>query len=257
MKTKIVTYQNLELGDRYIANKSGDIYDTQINKYVKFNIPSHGYYTCTLRDIHDIPHSLLVHRVIADTWIQNVSGMDVHHRNHDRLDPSVENLEVLSINEHRTSHNRGENNSTALLTEENIHQICKYLMSGYTHKKIAKLMSAETGNNITIDSIDKIASGKNWTYITDQYDLHVATRETMGEFSDRAALIGKLRVEYNMSNREIAARLNVSNQGKQFVRLIKCIPRYADNYRNGKYDTNIDTDYCLRAHYTKISRRRR
>lgn len=45
--------------------------------------------------------ALYAARVVANTFIDDVKGMEVHHKDSDRTNNSVENLEVLSFEDHR------------------------------------------------------------------------------------------------------------------------------------------------------------
>lgn len=237
---KIVSYQDINLGSRYISSKYGIIYDTyKNNKAIKYHIPSHGYYSCYLEDVYGKKHDLLVHRIIANTWICDVTNNDVHHKNHNRLDPSMMNLEVLTINEHRKSHNKGSNNNTAKLSESNVIDICEMLVDNYTHREISKIMSDKLNKKISVDSIDKIACGKNWQYISKNYNIKKSNRETMNEFSSRSDVIAKMKVDDKMSNKEIAIKLGISTEGKQFIRFIACASRYAKKYRIDKHNSSI------------------
>ena len=159
----------------------------------------------------------------------------MHHRNHNRLDPRVLNLEVLDNHEHHMMHNRGSNNSTAKLTEKEVEEICKDLQNGKTHKEIATKMTAKTKKFISVDSIDKISNGTNWTHVTKKYKLKKEKRETMNEFSDRAVEIARMKVVEELSNKEIAKRLNIDPDSKSYQRLVGCIPRYVKNFNEGVY----------------------
>ena len=161
--------------------------------------------------------------------------MHVHHKNEDRSDPSPDNLEIIDPHEHYVYHNRGENNSTAKFKEKDVRRVCKMLVKGISHKKIAKKMTKELGVKITVDSIDKIANGSNWTEITKDYHWKHEHRETMNGFSDHRIDIARMRYVEGLSNMEIAKHLGVEYKSKSYTRLVGCIPRYVDNYINGKY----------------------
>lgn len=45
--------------------------------------------------------ALYAARIVANTFIEDVKGMEVHHKDADRTNNSVENLEVLSFEDHR------------------------------------------------------------------------------------------------------------------------------------------------------------
>lgn len=236
VKTRIVVYEDLELGYRYIADQRGHIFDTYTDNFVSYNNKSsHGYWVCYLCDKNGNFHNLLVHRVIACTWIGDTTGKHVHHINENRLDPRVKNLQIIEPEEHWIHHNRGSNNSTAKLTEHNVEQICEMLERGETHYDIARIMSDMTKKFITVDSIDKIASGKNWAHVSKKYNIHKQKRETMNEFSDRAVEIARMKVVKGMTNKQVASALGVDTKSKSYLRLCDCIPRYVEKFNNGEY----------------------
>lgn len=235
-KTRIVKYEDLELGYRYIADKRGNIFDTFTDNFITYNhTSSHGYWVCYLCDIHGKFHNLLVHRVIACTWLGDTTGKHVHHINEDRLDPRVKNLQIIEPTDHWIHHNRGSNNSTAKLTEHNVEQICEMLEAGKTHYDIAREMSDITKKFITVDSIDKIANGSNWTHVSKKYNIKKHKRETMNEFSDKAVEIARMKVVDKMSTKDIARTLGVDPDSKSYLRLRDCIPRYVEKFNNGEY----------------------
>ena len=234
-KTRIVEYENLDFGYRYIADKRGYIYDTYMDEFVSYSIPSHGYWSCYLCDIHGELHDLLVHRVIANTWIGDTTGKHVHHQDENRLNPKVSNLIIIEPEAHWTHHNRGSNNSTAKLTEHNVRQVCEMLEKGFTHYNIARQMSDVTKKFITVDSIDKISNGSNWTHVTKDYNLKKEKRETMNEFSDQALEIARMKAVEGLSNKQIAKRLGVDTNSKSYQRLKGCIPRYVQRFYEGYY----------------------
>lgn len=236
VKTKIVKYENLKLGYRYLADIRGHIFDTYTDTFVTYNDKSsHGYWVCYLCDTDGVFHNVLVHRVIACTWIGDTTGKHVHHINENRLDPRVKNLQIIESQKHWVHHNRGSNNSTAKLTEHNVEMICEMLQNGDSHYNIARTMSDITKKFITVDSIDKISSGKNWAHISSKYKLKKENRETMNEFSDYAVDIARMKVVEGLSNKQIAKRLNVDIDSKSYLRLINCIHRYVSKFNNGEY----------------------
>lgn len=218
-------------------DKRGVIYDCYLEEFVEFNSgASHGYYACNLCDINGKFHTELVHRLVANTWLGDTKGKEVHHKNKNRLDPRAKNLKIIDIHEHAIMHNRGSNNNTAKLNEKDVETICKLLLSGnMTHREIAQCMSRQKRDYITVDSIDKIANGSNWKHITKKYKLKKQKRETMNEFSDKAVDIARMIVVKKLSYKEVAAQLGVDTKSKAYTRLLGCIPRYVDNFNNGVY----------------------
>lgn len=196
-----------------------------MQRYLEYSIGSNGYYFCNLCDIYGEYHSLLVHRVVANSWIGDIIDKEVHHKNENRLDPRKSNLEILSPEDHYIIHHVGENNSSAILTDNIVNEICKLLVKNKTHVSIARKMSTKYGKPVTVEMIDKIATGKNWKHISAKYDIKVSKREKMNQFSHLKDYIGQLSID-GKSVPEIAKILGVEKNSKSYVSLVKCVPRY-------------------------------
>lgn len=225
-------YENIDFGGRYLITTQGKIFDQSKNEFIRIlTSHPHGYPSVYLVDSNNSKHQLLLHRIMASTFIGSVSGMHVHHQNHNRTDIDLSNLIIENPHAHLIQHNRGECNSTAKLSNDDVHKICKMLCDGITHKKIAEMMSKKTRTTINVDVIDKIACGKNWTSISNQYNIQKHTRETMGEFSKKKTLIGRRLVVDGLTIRQLADSLGIEYGTKRYRRFAKCAKRYADEFR--------------------------
>lgn len=228
-----VKYNPYDFGTRYIAYTDGQIFDTFNKIYVKWSCSgSHGYPVVYLFDITGQIQQILLHRVIASTFIGDVENLVVHHKDHNKLNPNASNLEILEFGEHSTKHVKGVNNATSKFkNEKDVHDICQMLVEGITHGQIATIMSDRLAKNITIDVIDKIANGSNWKHISNQYPIKKHQRETMGEFTAKSTLIGKLIAIDGLSIRQCADHLGIEYNTKQYTRFEKCAKRYADKFK--------------------------
>ena len=73
----------------------------------KYTLRNHGYYACTNGNRN------LMHRDVWEHYngkIQN--GYDVHHKNHDKSDNRIKNLEMLRKDEHARMYATGHNQYT-------------------------------------------------------------------------------------------------------------------------------------------------
>lgn len=57
---------------------------------------------CLIRvDGNEKDNRYKIHRLLAGCFIGDVEGKEVHHRNQNRMDNRIENIEILSFEEHR------------------------------------------------------------------------------------------------------------------------------------------------------------
>lgn len=96
-----------KFGNGYVATKRGEIFSLFRNGKIR-NIPFklkprislNGYASVHLLDIVSMKRkNYLVHRLIASTFIGDVSGCVVHHKDGDRCNNKVENLSITNASE--------------------------------------------------------------------------------------------------------------------------------------------------------------
>lgn len=81
----------------------------------KFTLRSHGYLARTDGDRE------LMHRYVWRFYNGDIpDGFDIHHKNHDRSDNQIENLECLSKSEHARLYNTGCNGVQHRCGKENV-----------------------------------------------------------------------------------------------------------------------------------------
>jgi len=110
-----------------------------------------------------------IHRVVADAFLgQCPPGYIVHHKNENRCDNRVENLEYVSRSVHYgTRHDgpprnylRGEKNPNAILTKEKVIEIRQEFTSG----KASRHKLAEK-HRVSYYAICDILTGKSWKHL--------------------------------------------------------------------------------------------
>ena len=93
----------------------------------------------------------LVHRLVAEAFIPNINNYStVNHKDEDKLNNYVENLEWLSVEDN----NRYSNSK--MLTKEKVLQIPSLIDQGYTQLEIAKCF------NVSRRAIQSILRGEHW-----------------------------------------------------------------------------------------------
>ena len=92
-----------------------------------------------------------VHRLVAEAFIPNINNYStVNHKDEDKLNNCVENLEWLSVEDN----NRYSNSK--MLTKEKVLQIPSLIDQGYTQLEIAKYF------NVSRRAIQSILRGEHW-----------------------------------------------------------------------------------------------
>lgn len=125
-----------------------------------------GYFRVTLL-VDGRRKNKLVHRLVAQTFLPNPKAkLQVNHKNGNRLDNAVQNLEWATAQEnerHKTdvlkTGNTGSRNARAKLKEPQVVRIKKLIGLGVSGRTIAKLTRISEG------SVSLIASGKTWRHV--------------------------------------------------------------------------------------------
>lgn len=79
----------------YLIDENGSIFSEYSKKYLKTHLNNRGYVVCQLRDINSKNCIVLVHRLVAKTFIPNkfAEQLEVNHKDGNKLNNNVDNLE--------------------------------------------------------------------------------------------------------------------------------------------------------------------
>jgi hypothetical protein len=219
MKTYIPNSKN------YYVDVMGNVY----SQYRKLNQNNQhtGYKTVTIRYKDGTVKSEYVHRLVAKAFLANPNNLPVvNHKNLDKADNRVENLEWCSYKEN--SKHTWENNANRLddgtaywakYTKQQIVRVCEMLSDGRRNIEIEK----ET--KVSKSDVFMIRSRRNWTHISKDYIFREKSRQR--KVSEQTIRWVCLKIVEGKSNLEIAELLN-NKLTRQDICKIKTGMLYSD-----------------------------
>lgn len=95
-------WKSLELYPNYLISIYGDIYSLKKRKMLKKKINNNGYQSVCLFDKYGKEKTVLVHRLVALTFIPNPQNKpQINHKDGNKLNNSVSNLEWVTSSENQ------------------------------------------------------------------------------------------------------------------------------------------------------------
>lgn len=177
-----VPFGNLQIPgakDQYQISTWGRIY----NEFTKTYLPKNIYYSkdkyisTSLSGFEDNDIMIQIHRAVLKTFcpIDNDYLYDVNHIDGVKYHNWIWNLEWTTHEEnmhHAVKNNlfsRGEQRSSAKITNEQAIRICELLDSGKTPREVAEIMQLENCNGYRMAK--NIKQGHSWTFISSNYNF--------------------------------------------------------------------------------------
>lgn len=151
---EIIDYPN------YIVTKDGEIYSISHKKYISTRDNS-GYQYVSLYNNTGISKDFSVHYLVASLYIANPNNYPmVNHKNHNRKDNTVENLEWVTYSENMVHFGKKNGKSVIKLDKDN------NVIEIYSTIKEASEKNKITPSNITnvCNGKQKTAGGFKWKY---------------------------------------------------------------------------------------------
>lgn len=103
---QLKNYSNYE-----IDIEKGTIYSKKRKCYMGHINKDNGYISVTLHNDSGEQKTIKVHRIIWETANGEIpKGYDIHHKDKNRTNNSISNLEMIKSSIHRGNHIKGENN---------------------------------------------------------------------------------------------------------------------------------------------------
>lgn len=244
--------------DKYEISNYGNIRKRKSKKIVKNYICNDGYRRVSLKTYTSEKHAFLVHRLVAFTFVDGYnieSGkIIVNHRDSIRSHAYYENLEWVTYAEnikHGYEHGRiikyKQPKSVIKNFDDNIlHNICKYLESGYPPSKIYKMLNTDKYSKKSIaDLIYRIKKTGIDIYsdVINQYNIPTVNRQIDLDVELVETICDLLSQGYYTE--DIISILKIpSNQVKKYQKNICDI-------KQRKTFTNISSKYIFPLHIYK------
>lgn len=162
---------------KYEISSYGRVRNGETGKILKTSVDKCGYERVRLSFGRKHKVSKSVHRLVAEAFIYNPQPdvfNEVNHKNGDKLDNRVENLEWSSrqsnmLHAFRTGlckAIKGEKHKKSKYKEKQIREICELMQAGLSNKVIAKIVGIDR------HYISQIRRKRVWTEISDDYKIN-------------------------------------------------------------------------------------
>lgn len=108
-----LAFKPLKEDENYLIYSNGDLYSKKVNRFLKGKVDNVGYKTYALalqerrsKSGKKLSKMVYAHRLVAEYFLENPNNYDiVHHKDGNRLNNNVENLEWTNVKEHNQNHN--------------------------------------------------------------------------------------------------------------------------------------------------------
>ena len=159
-----------ELKYDYYVTEKAEVYSPISNRWLTPWIDKDGYLRVTLMDQDSKRKALPLHRIMMMTYkpVENMSELQVNHKNGDKTDNNLNNLEWTTCQENITHavqtglrRQDGEFNPSHKLTEKDVYEIIDFIQNtNYFYREIAEFYSVHE------ETIARIKRKKSWKYLT-------------------------------------------------------------------------------------------
>jgi hypothetical protein len=142
----------------YSITKNGEVFSHISKKYLKKQCNGNGY-LCVYLSFNGVQTKHFIHRLVASAFIENPDDKKtVNHKNGDKKDNRVKNLEWASYSEnHVHAYDKRLKNLSVKLNKKQVKEI-------FISKKDRKVIADNYGVSET--TIREIKTGKTWSRVT-------------------------------------------------------------------------------------------
>ena len=216
--------------DKYHVTRDGEIFNVKTGHKLKPWISQEtGYEMVSL--CHDgIATKHTVHYLVATIYVPNDSEENtvVDHIDGNKRNNRAENLEWVTMLENAIRAvelgliKSGEDCDWSLFTNEQVHEICRYLEQGLSNVEILRKMGFPNDNRHK-SLITRVRTGKHWKKISSQYSF--SRIPTLRKYSDAYIIRICEHLNTGLRPREIANIFGIctEKEWQSFRKLIRNI----------------------------------
>lgn len=154
----------------YMISNCGNVYHKALGRLVSLGISTSGYWCYPFATDHGAV-TTQIHRLemVIFNYIPGCEYLDVNHKNGNKLDNHLYNMEWMTrqeniIHSYRIGlHVLGEDSPLAKITNDDAIKICELLQLGYGPKEISEMIG------IRREIIQSIKNRDTWTHISCNY----------------------------------------------------------------------------------------
>lgn len=163
----------------YFINIDGEIYSKVSNRYINPTMAYNGYFVVNLKLEDGRSKVFYLHRLMMLTYqpVPNCESLIVNHKDGNKMNCSLENMEWTDIagnNRHALQNGlipMGEDCSWAILTEQNVIDICEQFSKG-----IFNIAETARKYNVSETTIYDLLFKRKWKHITTNYEFDYQKR---------------------------------------------------------------------------------
>lgn len=159
----------------YTISNTGKVFSLKTNKMLKLNPNKKGYLRVGIYLSDGTIKRISVHKAVLESFGKSKPGKDyqIDHIDGNKLNNNINNLEWVTASENinRAFKNglkvakRGEEHPISVYSENQIHEACRLLTTGYSFTKTSDI------SGIPKSYLYNIVKGNNWNHIVKDYNL--------------------------------------------------------------------------------------
>lgn len=149
----------------YCITRCGKVFSLKSDRFLKPFSDTSGYQYIECYE-YGCKKKFAIHRLVAIAFLENNENKkEVNHKDGDKTNNHVDNLEWVTPSENCVHAERTGLRNNAILDDSTVHNICRKICDGMRNSDIARMFGVD---NYLISGIK---NKKSYKYISDEYDF--------------------------------------------------------------------------------------